>query len=472
MRNYSSAPLPELINLGLPSETLSGLSEPDHPFPRPNVHERLDRALAKVKPDLVIACYGMNDGIYHPFSEERFAAYRDGVEKLIAKVKAANAKLVLLTPPPFDPQPMREAGKLLPESDDANYSWKTIYEHYDLKVIARYAAWIKEQVLHEDVAAVIDLHTPINLHLSGIRKKIPDYAPSKDGVHIDESGHRTLAMVILDAWNFQASRMGFGTTPEEFALINKRQKTLHDAWLSHVGHKRPGVKEGLPLAEALAQALAIDLQLAFPEGENATALFNGRNLSGWSGWDKYWSVEDGVIVARNGLAEGAPDAVPSSTYLFSEKSYRNFRLFLTVKQTVSKQHSTMHSAVAALGERFDDKGDNAHGYRGPLLMFCHDWGIWDAYRRNRIEPKGQKGTVKLEAEKVGQWNRIEILVIGNRIRFAVNGKMVFDFTDSAENLQPSPVGLQLHSNQKPQEYRFHRILISEDPQDTMVTVAE
>ena len=57
-------PMPEFINLGLPSETCSGLSEPDHPFPRPDVHERLDRALAKIKPDVVFACYGMNDGIY------------------------------------------------------------------------------------------------------------------------------------------------------------------------------------------------------------------------------------------------------------------------------------------------------------------------------------------------------------------------------------------------------------------------
>ena len=32
--------VPEMINLGLPSETACGLSEPDHPFPRPDVHER------------------------------------------------------------------------------------------------------------------------------------------------------------------------------------------------------------------------------------------------------------------------------------------------------------------------------------------------------------------------------------------------------------------------------------------------
>ena len=36
--------VPTVVNLGLPSEGVTGLSEPDHPFPRPNVHERLTRA--------------------------------------------------------------------------------------------------------------------------------------------------------------------------------------------------------------------------------------------------------------------------------------------------------------------------------------------------------------------------------------------------------------------------------------------
>src|SRR6188768_1324030 len=52
----------EFINLGLPSETVSGLSEPDHPYPRPNVHDRVDKALELTKPDVVVICYGMNDG--------------------------------------------------------------------------------------------------------------------------------------------------------------------------------------------------------------------------------------------------------------------------------------------------------------------------------------------------------------------------------------------------------------------------
>ena len=478
LREYQAdAPLPELINLGLPSETLSGLSEPDHPFPRPNVHERLNRALERVSPDLVVVCYGMNDGIYHPFSEERFAAYRDGVERLIEKVAATGAPLVLMTPPPFDPEPPRKNGKLLPKSDDANYSWKTIYENYDTEVLARYAAWIREQAGREGVAGVIDLHTPVNARVADQRTEDPEFTMSKDGVHVDETGQRLLAEVMLKAWGKLEPGAPLEVSQSIHTVVAERQKLLHAAWLSHVGHQRPGVNDGLPLAEAQAQArelwqaLANDLAPLFPDSETPAALFNGRDLEGWNGWPKFWSVEEGVIVGRNGLEDEDTATVPSSTYLFSADSYRDFRLLLDVKQTVSPEHSTMHSAVAALGERFTDKGGNEHGFRGPLLMFCHDWGIWDAYRRNRIEPAGQKGPVKLKAENTGDWNRIEILVIGNRLRFAVNGTLVFDFTDDPENLQASPIGLQLHSNKRPQEYRFRGLTISEDPEDRMVTVA-
>jgi len=72
----------EFIDLGLPSETVCGLSEPGHAggaFPRPDLHERLGRVLEKATPDLIVACYGMNDGIYHPFNDERFQRFQDGI---------------------------------------------------------------------------------------------------------------------------------------------------------------------------------------------------------------------------------------------------------------------------------------------------------------------------------------------------------------------------------------------------------
>ena len=228
----------------------------------------------------------------------------------------------------------------------------------------------------------------------------------------------------------------------------------------------PSSRKKGPAADATANSWSERVARRLPAAEKATALFDGKSLDGWDGDEKYWTVDQrrGWIVGKN---EGR---VPSSTYLFTREKYREFRLLFEVKQLVSTKHSTMHSAVAALGERFEDKGDNKHGFKGPLLMFCHDWGIWDAYRRNRIEPANHRGTLKIENENVGKWNQIEILAKGNRIRFVANGKLVFDFTDKPEMLKASPIGLQLHSNNRPQEFRFKGLWISESPGDDLVTL--
>ena len=79
----------DILGLGLASETLSGLSEEGHAggkFPRPCLFERLGRVLEKAKPEVVFACYGMNDGIYQPLDKDRFAAFQKGVALLIAVV--------------------------------------------------------------------------------------------------------------------------------------------------------------------------------------------------------------------------------------------------------------------------------------------------------------------------------------------------------------------------------------------------
>lgn len=253
VRSEFSEQVPVLINLGLPSETCSGLSEPDHPFPRPDVHERLERALDKVRPDVVFACYGMNDGIYYPFSKQRFAAYQRGVDRLIKEVKAAGAKLVLMTPPAFDPLPLKQQGKLLSAGAD-KYAWFSIYEGYD-DVLKRYSKWIMQQ--QDRVDLTIDLHTPVNLYISQRREQQPDFTMSPDGVHLNEEGHRVLAQVILGA----LGKKNVQLHPDRLKLVKERQKLLHAAWLSHVGHQRPGVKSGLPLEKALKKAAALDRRI-------------------------------------------------------------------------------------------------------------------------------------------------------------------------------------------------------------------
>ncbi|HIG28212.1 MAG TPA: lysophospholipase [Verrucomicrobiales bacterium] len=248
--------VPELINLGLPSETCSGLSEPDHPFPRPDVHERLARALDKAKPDVVVACYGMNDGIYHPFHEDRFNAYRLGIGKLIEAVKESGAALILMTPPAFDPLPMKKSGKLVSSEAD-QFAWFAIYENYDQEVLKPYAQWVMAQ--ENRVHRVIDLHTSVNRFLDEKRKVNLDFTMSGDGVHVNGEGHQVLAQSILESWGYSVWRP---LDSELVSLIQKKQTLLHNAWLSHVGHQRPGMKPGLPLVEAHQQIKPIEVTIS------------------------------------------------------------------------------------------------------------------------------------------------------------------------------------------------------------------
>ena len=45
------------------------------------------------------------------------------------------------------------------------------------------------------------------------------------------------------------------------SLVAERQRLLKDAWLTAVGHKRPGMNPGLPLEEAEQKAAGIDKQI-------------------------------------------------------------------------------------------------------------------------------------------------------------------------------------------------------------------
>lgn len=254
LRLHGVDPMPELLNVGLPSETCTGLSEPDHPFPRPDVHERLDRALAAVGPDVVVACYGMNDGIYYPFSEERFQKYQEGINRLIEKVHASGAKLVLMTPPPFDAMPLKAAGKLLPEGSE-KYAWFAVYENYD-EVIQKYGQWLLAQ--KDRTEMVIDLYTPSMAFWKQQRKTDPNFTVAPDGVHCNSEGHRTIAEAVLKAWGVESWRP---VSAEMLQLANEKGTILHDSWLSRIGHKRPGTAEGLPLEKAVGKAAEIDKQL-------------------------------------------------------------------------------------------------------------------------------------------------------------------------------------------------------------------
>jgi hypothetical protein len=107
---------------------------------------------------------------------------------------------------------------------------------------------------------------------------------------------------------------------------------------------------------------------------------------------------------------------------------------------------------------------------GHLVMFPSGYGFYDLYRRNSIYR--DDGRAKA-AGKQHDWNRMEILARGDRIRHVINGKLVADWTEpKPELIQSGPIGLQLHSNTVPQEVQFRGLILTENPEDKLVTIEE
>jgi hypothetical protein len=205
--------------------------------------------------------------------------------------------------------------------------------------------------------------------------------------------------------------------------------------------------------------LAADAPVVAPKTGPRETLrpFNGRDLEGWQGHEKYWSVVDGVIVAKS------DSPIPVSTYLLTKRNFSDFRLLATVKLV----RSEMHSGIALWGRVAPERGD-PFTYMGHLVMFPSGWGLHDLYGRNNL---GVDGEPAKRAGKQHDWNALEILAQGNRIRLVANGVQVVDWRDpEPQRIKDGPIGLQLHSNQEPEEVHFKDLEITTFPEDKLLTV--
>ncbi len=251
----------EFINVGLPSETVSGLSEPNHAngrFPRPDLHERLSRVLAQTQPDVVFACYGMNDGISMPLDEGRFKAYRDGMKWLHAELEKINAKrIIFLTPPVHDD----------PKLGTQGYN----------RTLDAYSGWLLAQTdtLKWEVA---DIHFPMTRYLDEKRKTDATFKLAKDGVHPGELGHWLMAKPVLlylgenveSAGSIQEALADKPNGQEVLSLVNQRQNVMKNAWLNATGHKRPEMAPGVPMPEARRSYDMIEQQIRAIRQEKKT----------------------------------------------------------------------------------------------------------------------------------------------------------------------------------------------------------
>lgn len=223
----------DIYGLGLASETLSGLSESNHAggaFPRPCLFERLGRLLERVKPDVVFACYGINDAIYLPLDPERFSAFRSGVTNLIRQGQAAGVKeIFLITPPIYD---------LSPLPGQFNYD----------SVMTAYAAW--EMSLKIPGVRVIDLHTAMRKARTARTGVF-----SGDRIHPGDEGHLLMAKTILTALGVQIPDETPAVIKVDplFKLVAEQRALRSDRWMKHIGFTRERTVLPQPLGSTEAE---------------------------------------------------------------------------------------------------------------------------------------------------------------------------------------------------------------------------
>lgn len=250
----------EVINLGLSSETASDLTakenEPHltrHKFGRPNVSERFARTISTVKPDLLVVCYGMNDGDNLPAGEEgtkRFAKACEYINKSAGNLGVK--KVIFCTPPVFDAR-----GKQSQHEDN----------------IIAYTDWLLSK--RADGWTIADIHGPMAKALAEGRAKDPNFKLAGDGVHPGREGHWIMARAVIEAAAgakldgvADATALFPKNGAEIRKLVRERCSMLHGSWLTLCGHKRPGVpggpnaKMGLPKDEAAKKSAETSAKIA------------------------------------------------------------------------------------------------------------------------------------------------------------------------------------------------------------------
>lgn len=239
---------PEIIDLGLSGETISGLSEEMITFPRACIHDRLDQVLDRVEPDVIISCYGMNCGIYHPYSDERFEAYQRGIKSLIQKASEIEAALILLTPTPY-------AGEIIPKAAPEKggpFGYQTPSSDYD-DVLKFYGNWILTLQDQPNVST-IDLH-------SAIEPFMKDCYPH-DPIHPNNHGHELMAEAFLTGIGEHTGsnilKTGISSRTQDplwqavTGLVQLQRETYDRALLTDIGHTNPWVLKRFnqPLSQA------------------------------------------------------------------------------------------------------------------------------------------------------------------------------------------------------------------------------
>jgi hypothetical protein len=220
--------------------------------------------------------------------------------------------------------------------------------------------------------------------------------------------------------------------------------------------------------------------LALPALAGEAQLFNGKDLTGWQGDAKFWSVKDGVITAT----ATKENPVPHNTFLiWKAGEVSDFTLVLKYKMTPGDEKKFTNSGIQYRSRVIDaekfivggyqadfEYGDKYSGIlyeekgRGILALRSQQVVIKQAENpaKPKIEITGTTGDSKeiQAAIKKDDWNEYKIVAQGNHVQHFINGKLTADVTDeTAEAPKKGVLAFQMHQG-PPMQVQFKDIVLT------------
>jgi hypothetical protein len=226
-----------------------------------------------------------------------------------------------------------------------------------------------------------------------------------------------------------------------------------------------------------AALLAAGLSLFAADETGFKPLFNGRDLSGWDGNPKLWSVEDGCITGRTGT--NADNKISHNTFLvFTNEPVANFELRYSYKisergnsgvQYRSKVVQKGAFGPIVSGYQADFEGGKTYSGilyeergRGILAQRGQKTAVKEVDGKHKVEVAGPVGDSKEIQSKIVPegWNTYVVIASGNRLQHFINGLATADVTDeqTAKAAKSGVLALQIHQG-PPMTVQFKDIRI-------------
>lgn len=165
-------------------------------------------------------------------------------------------------------------------------------------------------------------------------------------------------------------------------------------------------------------------------------MFNGKDLTGWTGSPEVWSVENGTVIGKS--TEERP-AKETECLVFQSVDYADFELRYKAKiQPVEGKHSwcgfRFRNSISGSDGKLIGPGQNPNA-RGVL---DGSWAFFGKKVRfvdgkppeSRIVQAELEDTKDLEKNfKETEWNDFKVVVVGQQVQLFCNGKLVQDVID-------------------------------------------